>query len=63
MFTKIIKHVLTAGKYEDTKLKRVTLDASVERNGLIPTRCALNEHTILSIPCFHFKVYYGIQMN
>jgi len=29
-----------AGKYEDAELKRVTLDASVERDGLIPARCA-----------------------
>jgi len=29
---------LTAEKYGNTELKRVTLDASVERNGLIPAR-------------------------
>jgi len=40
IFTKKTEHVLTAGKYENTKLKRVTLDTSVERNGLIPARCA-----------------------
>ena len=35
-----MKHVFTAGNYEDTRLKKVTLDASVERNGLIPACCA-----------------------